>query len=123
MSSDRFGRRKLFALDLVVCLSCGGLLKQDVSSSGRTSRAIVMRTRAKRSPAQTRCGAEGALRSLAARLHVRAGLLARPAKASAIFSAIENVSAYEMFDVTATTIPRSRNVISDATIPPSDSPS
>jgi hypothetical protein len=45
------------------------------------------------------------------------------AKACATPTARENVSAYEMFDVTATTIPRSRDVIKEPTIPPSNSPS
>ena len=47
----------------------------------------------------------------------------RSANACAMFDARENVSAYEMFDVTATTIPCSGTVMSDATIPPSASPS
>ena len=45
------------------------------------------------------------------------------ANASAIFNASAGVSAYEMFDVTATTIPWSGNVMRDATVPPNDSPS
>ena len=55
--------------------------------------------------------------------HFCAGLLVCPAKACAIFNAIAGVSAYEMFDVTDTTIPCSGNVMSDATVPPSDVPS
>jgi hypothetical protein len=47
----------------------------------------------------------------------------RPAKACAIFTASEKVSAYEMFDVTDTVAPYSGKVMNDATIPPSDSPS
>jgi len=45
------------------------------------------------------------------------------ANASAIFSASVDVSACEMFDITTTTSPDSRNVINDTTIPPRDSPS
>jgi hypothetical protein len=44
--------------------------------------------------------------------------VARPANATAIFSASADVSAYEVFDITATTIPRSRNIISDVTFRP-----
>ena len=40
-----------------------------------------------------------------------------------MFSARDDVSAYEMFDVTATTIPRSRNVRNDTTMPPINFPS
>src|SRR5687767_12662524 len=46
-----------------------------------------------------------------------------PANASATFMASDAVSAYEMFDVTATTIPRPRSAASDATFPPCNSPS
>lgn len=56
-------------------------------------------------------------------VHLRARLAACSATAAAIFNASDGVSAYEIFEVTATTIPRSRNVINDTTIPPNVSPS
>jgi putative intracellular protease/amidase len=55
--------------------------------------------------------------------HWPAGLPVCSANACATLNASDAVPAYEMFDVTATTIPRSRNVINDATIPPRDAPS
>ena len=54
--------------------------------------------------------------------HLRAGSLPF-AKACAICSARDSVSAYEVFDTTETTSPRSGNVMSDATMPPSTIPS
>jgi hypothetical protein len=44
------------------------------------------------------------------------------AKACAMFSAIDFVSANEMFAITATTIPRSGNVMSDELILAADGP-
>jgi len=48
--------------------------------------------------------------------------LAGSAKDCAILDATPAVSAYEMFDVTATTIPRSGKVMKEAALPPSESP-
>ncbi len=51
------------------------------------------------------------------------GLWRAMANASAIFTASADVSAYAVFDITATTIPRSGKIINVMTVPPSDSPS
>ncbi len=52
--------------------------------------------------------------------HLGAGLFSCSAKACAIFNAMADVSANEVFDVTATTSPRSGNVMSEVE-PPSRS--
>ena len=55
--------------------------------------------------------------------HGRAGLLSGSVNASAMRNARDDVSANEIFDVTATTIWRSGNIMRDATLPPLNSPS
>lgn len=93
------------SVPLLVCVAFGGLTFWDAPLMMRAASALSAGVRRW------------------TRHHLRPGLLPCSAKGCAIFNAREKVSAYEVFDVTDTVTPCSGNVMRDATIPPSESPS